>query len=528
MDYGWLAIIPPLVAIVLAFVTKRVLISLFLGVFSGGLIISGWNPFSGAAYSLSAIVGSITDEWNASLLLFNLLMGSGVAFIWRLGGSEALTTWARKRIKSRKAAGVGAWLLGIIVFFNDYVNAAIVGNVFRDISEEQKISSERLSYILDSTAAPVATFFISDWIAFQIGMVKAGMDTAGITGISSFQGYLYSIPLNLYCIFAVLFVGMLVITGRDFGPMLKAEHRAVTEGKIVRDGAKPMLDVNYELGEPKDTKPMLITFFLPLIVLVGVTLFGFWFTGGGPEGGSLMDILGASDPAKALLWGAFAMTLTGIVMAISTKIMNLAEAMDTFIDGLKLMLLACAILVLAWSLGSITGEMDLAGFIVNSLPQSLPFVFVPVTIFLLGMLISFATGTSWGTMTILTPIAIPLAYTLTNDVYLSLAMAGVVFSGAIFGDHCSPISDTTVLASIFSGADHIDHVTTQVPYALTAAGVALLMYLLFGLFELTPWILIPLGVIILFGLMYVLSNHSRRKYGINPKTKRKIKKAKSN
>lgn len=526
MEYGWLAIIPPLVAITLAFVTKRVLISLFLGIFSGGLIISGWNPFSGTAYTLSTVIGSITDEWNASLLLFNLLMGSGVAFIWRLGGSEALTTWARKKIKTRKAAGVGAWLLGILIFFNDYVNAAIVGNVFRDISEEHKISSERLSYILDSTAAPVATFFISDWIAFQIGMVKTGMETAGITSIEPFTAYLYSIPLNLYSIFAVLLVGMLVITERDFGPMLKAEHRAVTEGKIVRDGAKPMLDVNYELGEPKDTKPMLITFFLPLIVLVGVTLFGFWFTGRGA--GGITDILGASDPAKALLWGAFAMAVTGIVMAISTKIMNLAEAMDTFVDGLKLMLLACVILVMAWSLGTITAEMDLAGFIVKAIPENLPFVMIPIIIFLLGMLISFATGTSWGTMTILTPIAIPLAYVLTNDAYISVAMAGVVFSGSIFGDHCSPISDTTVLASIFSGADHIDHVSTQVPYAITAAIIAISMYLLWGQFFISPFILIPVGIVLLFGLMYGLSNLSRKKYGINPITKTKLNKKKAN
>lgn len=523
MDYGWLAILPPLVAIVLAFTTKRVLISLFLGVFTGGLIISGFNPFGGVAYTLDTVIGSMTDSWNASLLLFNLLMGAGVAFIWRLGGSEALTVWARKKVKTRRAAGVGAWLLGILIFFNDYVNAAIVGNVFRDISEEHKISSERLSYVLDSTAAPVATFFISDWIAFQIGMINQGMETAGIRGISAFQGYLHSIPLNLYCIFTVIFVGMLVISGKDFGPMLKAEHRAMTENKIVRDGAKPMMDVNYELGEPKKVKPMLLTFFLPLIVLVGVTLFGFWFTGKGA--GGLTDILGASDPAKALLWGAFAMTVTGIVMAVGNKIMDLGEAMDTFLDGLKLMLLACVILVLAWSLGSITGEMNLAGFIVETLPSTLPFVFVPVTIFLLGMLISFATGTSWGTMTILTPIAIPLAFSLTSDPILSVAMAGVVFSGAIFGDHCSPISDTTVLASIFSGADHIDHVQTQIPYALTSAAVALVMYFIYGMFQITPLVLIPAGLVMLYFLMNGLSKISQNKYNIHPETKKKIKEA---
>ncbi|WP_026894789.1 Na+/H+ antiporter NhaC family protein [Clostridiisalibacter paucivorans] len=518
--YGVLAVLPPLIAIILAFVTKRVLVSLFLGIFTGGIIISGGNPFGGVVYSLDKIVTSMTDDYNARLLLFNLIMGSGVAFIWKLGGSEALTVWARDKIKSRKSAGVGAWLLGIIVFFNDYVNAAIVGNVFRDISEEQKISTEKLSYILDSTAAPVATFFISDWIAFQIGMVKSGMDTANITSMSAFEGYLRSVPLNLYCIFAVLFVGIVVITGKDFGPMLKAEHRAISEGKIVRDGAKPMMDVGYELGEPIKTRPMIITFFAPLIVLVVVTLFGFWWTGRGA--GNLMEILGASDPATALLWGAFAMSITGIIMALTTKIMNLSEAMDTLINGFKLMLLASVILVMAWSLGGVTGDMQLADFIVNSIGENTPFAILPGIIFIIGMVVAFATGTSWGTMTILTPIAIPLAYKLTGDINLSVSMAGVVFSGAIFGDHCSPISDTTVLASIFSGADHIDHVSTQIPYALSVAVISFLMYLLYSFAGLGPIILIPIGIVLMLVMHYILSGYYEKKYGIDSRTKRAV------
>lgn len=518
--FGILTLLPPLVAIILCFLTKRVLVSLFLGILTGGIILSGGNPFAGIEYSLDTIVGSITDDWNARLLLFNLLMGAGVAFIWKMGGSKALTQWARQRIKSRKSAGVGAWLLGIIVFFNDYVNAAIVGNVFRDISEEQKVSSERLSYILDSTAAPVATFFISDWIAFQISMIKSGMDVAQITSISAFEIYVKSIPFNLYCIFAVLFVGIVVITGKDFGPMLKAEHRAITTGKTVRDGAKPMMDVSYELGEPKDVKPRLLTFFLPLIVLVAVTMFGFWWTG--RPGESLMEILGNSDPAKALLWGAFAMTITGIFMALSQKIMDLRETMDTFLEGLKLMLLACAILVLAWSLGTVTGDMSLADYIITLIGGSMPYWLLPITIFLFGMFISFSTGTSWGTMTILTPIAIPLAYKITGDIGTASVMAGVVFSGAIFGDHCSPISDTTVLASIFSGADHIDHVSTQIPYAITAAFVALVMYFIYGILGIGPIVLIPLGLIVLVGLMYVLSGYYSKKYGIDSISKQSI------
>ncbi|HKL76048.1 MAG TPA: Na+/H+ antiporter NhaC family protein [Halanaerobiales bacterium] len=511
-EYGILTLLPPLIAILLAFLTKRVLISLFIGIFSGALIITGGNPLAGVGYTLDAITESMTSSWNVRLLLFNLLMGSGVAFIWKLGGSQALATWAQKKIDSRRAAGVGAWVLGMIVFFNDYVNAAIVGNAFRDIFEKLKISTEKLSYILDSTAAPVATFFISDWIAFQIGMIKSGIDTAGIEGVDPFTAYIRSVPYNLYCILAVIFVGIIVISNKDFGPMLKAEHRAITENKQTRDGATPMMDVGYELGEPKDIKPMLKSFFYPIIALIVVSITGMWWTG--RPGENIMEILGNSAPAKALLWGAFAMTVVGFVMALTQKIMNLEETMETFMDGLKLMLMACVILVLAWTLGSITETMDLAGYIVSLLGDSVSYAFLPLVIFATGMLVAFATGTSWGTMTILTPIAIPLGFQITGDPHKALILAGVVFSGAIFGDHCSPISDTTVLSSIFSGADHMDHVSTQIPYAITVASVAAVLYLLYGFFGLSPLILIPLGIISLVILAYTLSNYFNRKYGL--------------
>ncbi len=510
-DYGILALIPPLISIILCFVTKRVLISLFAGVWAGAIIICSGNPFSGITYSLSAIIKSMTDEWNANLLLFNILMGSGIAFIWRLGGSAALTNWAKKRIKSSRQAGIGAWLLGILVFFNDYVNAAIVGNAFRDIFDNKKISKEKLSYILDSTAAPVATFFISDWIAFQIGMINAGIIAANITGVSAISGLLQSIPMNLYCIFAVLFVGIIVITGKDFGPMFNAEQRVKTTGKIFSSNSAPMMDVSNELGEADESKASLFTFFLPIIALVGVTIFGFWWTGKG-EGRTVIQILENADPAKSLLWGAFYMTATGFVIAVGRRIMDIPQAMSTIIDGMKLMLMACAILVMAWTLGSITKEMKLANYITDMIGPSFPFALLPVLIFLIGMFISFSTGTSWGTMTILTPIAIPLTYNITGDASIAVLMSGVVFSGAIFGDHCSPISDTTVLASIFAGADHMDHVKTQIPYALVCACVATLMYIVYGFTQISPFVLIPAGVIILIILANTLSAYAQRKY----------------
>ncbi len=508
-DYGILSLIPPLVAIILCFWTKQVLLSLFMGILAGGMIIKGGNPFTGLEYTLDAMVKSMTDEWNARLLLFNLLMGSGIAFIWKLGGSQALTDWAIKKIKSRKTTGIGAWLLGIFIFFNDYVNAAIVGNVFRDVAKAHRVSSEKLSYILDSTAAPVATFFISDWVAFQIGMIQSGIDAAKIENVSAFQGYMQSIPLNLYCIFSVVFVGILVFTGKDFGSMRRAEERALATGKLVRDGGQPMMDVGYELGEPLEVKPQMSNLLLPMLALVGVTLFGFLWTG--REGDGLVDILSKCDAAKALLWGAIAMTLTGIGLALGRRMMNIREAMDTVLDGLKLMLLAGCILVLAWSLGSVTKDMKLADFIITVISGNIPFAVVPVIIFFFGMIISFATGTSWGTMTILTPIAIPLTYQMTGDVHTSVAMAGVVFSGSIFGDHCSPISDTTVLSSIFAGADHIDHVSTQIPYAIAVAGVAGLMFFIYGLVQLSPVLLIGIGCALLFVLLYLLAGISAKR-----------------
>jgi Na+/H+ antiporter NhaC len=495
-DYGLLVLLPPVIAIVLCFITRRVLVSLFLGIFAGGIIISGWNPFEGLVYSIDTIIGSISDSWNASLLLFNLLMGAGIAFIWKLGGSQALANWAKEKLKSKRQVGIGSWLLGIIIFFNDYVNAAIVGSVFRDIYSSFKISKEKLSYVLDSTAAPVATFFISDWIAFQIGMVKEGIDQAGITTVEPFTGYLQSIPLNIYCIFAVIFVGIIVISRMDWGPMLKAEKRAEEKGEISRPGSAPMLDVDAELGEVvKDVKPRMITFFLPIIVLVAVTLFGFYWTGRG--GANLTEILENTDAAKALLWGAFGMTLTGIILSLVYRAMKLKDIMDTIIDGMKMMLLACSILVLAWSIGNVTSDMNLAGFVITAVGDNIPFTVIPLIIFFIGMLIAFSTGTSWGTMTILTPIAIPLVYRMTGDAPTAVMMAGIVFSGAIFGDHCSPISDTTVLSSIFSGSDHMDHVLTQIPYAILCAIVAAIMYLMYGLFSIgNNFVAIGIGIAI--------------------------------
>ncbi len=506
------AILPPLVAIVLCFVTKDVLISLFLGILTGGLLMNGFNPLAAVGYSIDTIISSMSDDWNAKLLLFNLFMGAGIAFIWRLGGSKALADWAKTKLKSRRLAVVWAWILGVIVFFNDYINAAIVGNVTRDIFEEYKISREKLAYILDSTAAPVATFFISDWIAYQLGMIQQGMESAKIEGITPLSAFIGSIPFNIYCLLTVIFVGIIALTGWDYSAMLKAEIRAKKTGKTIDDKSTPMLNLDFELGKPDESKPMIITFVLPILALLIVTIWGFYYTGAKEGGDTLIEKLGNADAATALLWGAFGMAITGIILALGTKLMTVRETMKTVVDGFKLMLLACAILVLAWSIGSVTKDMKLADFVVANVSSELPFAFIIPVIFIIGMMISFATGTSWGTMAILTPIAIPIAYKITGDPWISVTvMAGTVFSGAIFGDHSSPISDTTVLASIFSGSDHMDHVKTQFPYALTTALIALVLYVIYGVTKINPVILVVFGIIISFFTARVLYKYSLRK-----------------
>ena len=515
--YGLLALVPPIVAISLCFATKQVLISMFAGLFSGALIISHWNPFAASAYALEQIAVNMAD--NIVLLLFTMFMGVGISFIWRLGGSYALAAAAKKRFKKRRSVCLGTWGLGICCSVNDCLAAAIDGNVFRDICKDYRISSEKFSYVLDSTAAPAAAFFISDWIAYQIGMIGQGLDAAGIEGITPVAAYLKTLPYNMYSIFTLIFVGILMYTGRDYGPMLKAELRCLKTGAFNRSGAKPMLDVGSELGEAKKTRPMIRSFVLPIVITFGTIVFGIFYTGWvNPEraGAGLMDIFNYADVQLALYWGSFAMAVTGILLALGSKIMSFNETMATVVDGFKLMAMTGAILVMAWSLAAVTKQMGLGAFVAQYVGDNIPIGFLPVLVLLCSMLIAFATGTSWGTMAIMTPLSIQIGYTLTGDAHFAIGICGAVLSGAIFGDHCSPVSDTTVMSSLFSGADHIDHVATQVPYTCTVGGVIAVLYLIYGFTRISPVIMIPAGLISLYILQIVLHHISMKHYGVDP------------
>lgn len=513
--FGILSIVPPLLAILLAVITRRVILSLFLGVWVGGIIFTGGL---GIAQALNWMVGNIADSWYATLIVFNLLMGAGVGIIWKLGGSLALSNWAADKFKDERQVGIVTWLLGILIFFNDYANTAIVGSAMKDVTAKMRISKEKLSYIVDSTAAPVSTFLISDWIAYQLGMIQKGYETAGITDIapSTFTAFLNSIPFNLYCLFAIILVGIIVITRRDYGEMLDAEHRSWTTGQIIREDGQPMQTIELDIGEPKETKPMIKSFVIPIFALVAITLIGVYLTGNGPEKG-ILDIVGDAAWVKSLMWGAFGMVVSGMAIGLGYGILDLDETMENFTNGLKIMITAVTILVLAWSIGTVTDKLGTAQFVINISEGIITPAMLPAVILMASAIIAFSTGTSWGTMAIVTPIAIPMAYEITGGFQMIYVIIGTTFSGAIFGDHCSPISDTTVLSSIFSGSDHIDHVRTQIYYALTALIDALILYIVYGLTGLSPFILIPIGIVILYGAVYFFSEFDSKRKGIPAK-----------
>jgi Na+/H+ antiporter NhaC len=517
-DFGVLSLLPPLVAIILAIWTKRVLLALFAGVWIGGVMVAGGNPITGTTQTLDWIVGNAIDDWNAKILLFDFLIGAGVGLIYKSGGAMAIARALTKTVRTSKAASLMGWLLGVLIFFDDYTNTIIVGNTMRPITDKTRVSREMLAYIDDSTAAPVAGLaLVSTWIGFEVGLIGESFQDLGVT-LGPYAAWVSSVPYRFYSIFAIILVFLVAFTHRHYGPMLHAEYRARTEGKVLRDGAKPMMTTEIDLGLPKEGGNVW-TFILPILTLVFVTLYGMWVTGGGGEvyaTDGLMGVLSNSDPALALLWGSFTMVVVAFFLVLLFKQMSLEEAETAIIQGMKQMIIANSILLLAWSIKSATDAVGTAPYVVDLAQRAgVSAGIVPLIIFLVAMFISFTTGTSWGTFSIMMPIAIPLAYHVSGEVGPVLfASIGAVFAGGIFGDHCSPISDTTIMSSMFSGSDHIDHVTTQIPYAVTAAGAGIILYLLFAV-GLRAWlILLPIGLIILVGAHYLLSEWYGKKYGI--------------
>ncbi|HBY57204.1 MAG TPA: sodium:proton antiporter [Candidatus Atribacteria bacterium] len=521
-SYGFLSLLPPLVAIVLCFITKQVLASLFIGIWIGATILTGWNPLAGVTQTLGYLVDNTADSWNATILLFDFVVGGLIGLIYLSGGAYAFVKSITDKVKTARGGQFTAWLFGLIIFFDDYANTAIVGNAFRPVTDKLGISREKFSYIVDSTAAPVASLaLISTWIGYEVGLIGDAIEGTSVS-LTPYTIFLQSIPYRFYSIFAILLVLFVALSQRDYGPMLKAEHRTRTTGKVFADGATPLSGgskLKVLEGVPQKTINMVV----PIIVLVGVSIFGMWWTGGGTSAESFTTAIADADAMTALLWGAVFAVIVAIIMYKAQGIGTLADMMDAFIDGAKMMVLANLILISAWSIGSVCDEIGTAPYVVNAAKGVISPVLLPMVIFIICNIISFSTGTSWGTMAIAMPIAIPLALALGVPLPLGIS---AVLTGSVMGDHCSPLSDTTIMSSMFSGSDHIDHVKTQVPYSLTAAGVAVVGYILAGS-GMSVALVLPLGIILVGILLYLFSSISAKSAGISfPLPELQVKEAK--
>jgi Na+/H+ antiporter NhaC len=481
VDFGILSLLPPVLAIGLCIATKEVIPSLFVGIWIAGTMLAGWNPVIGFGKAVESLWNSLGDPWGARIVLTSLTMGGLVGVMQVGGGIDAAINWITKKIKSPRGAMFFTELAGFIIFFEDYVNTAVVGTTMSPITDRYKISKEKLSYIVDTTAAPIACIAgISSWIAYMVGQIGSQFNELGITA-SPYVTYLKSVPFVLYNIVALVLLTYVVFSQRDFGPMLAAERRARKTGKILRDGAQPLVNTSVEGTKADEDCPRRgINFVLPIVFLVSLIFLMLIVTGGWP-GVSIATAIGEGSSSKALVWGSFGSVFLTIVLYSVQRLASMQKLFKGYMEGMMSIFVGTIILVFAWGIGSSIKQVGTASYIVSIAGDILSPGWIPIITFITGAIVSFCTGTSYGTMGILMPIVVPLVYKVSqgagvDPMMFMIPTIGAVFGGAVWGDHCSPISDTTIMSSMFSGADHMDHVNTQIPYALTAAAGAMTGY----------------------------------------------------
>lgn len=500
--YGtWISLIPPLVAIGLALITREVILSLFAGIWIGALFLVSFNPFDGTARSLDLLIEALVNADHIAIIVFSLLLGGMVGVMSRGGGTQGVVDQLSKFATTRKRGQLFSWFSAFFIFFDDYANTLIRGNALRPMTDRLSISREKLAYIVDSTAAPLAvSAVITTWIGFEItqiqnalsGLAAQTTDAALATQLqagadNAFIIFLHSIPYLFYPILALAFVVMTIVMRKEFGPMLTAERRAYSGGGVIRPGSMPATDTNLETMQPIEGKPKRwVNAALPVLSVIVVALYGLYTTGASAlaEGESgLTNIIGNADPFAALLWASFTGCAVAIGLVVFQKVLTLNQALESWVGGMQSMLMAVIILILAWGLGGVTQEIGTGTYLASLLEDNLPLALLPGLVFFIAAVTAFSTGTSWGTMAILFPVVVPLAVAMGAGIgfaggeHYSILLGSVssVMAGAVFGDHCSPISDTTVLSSMSSACDLIDHVRTQLPYALVIAGVAIVV-----------------------------------------------------
>ena len=523
--FGVLTILPPLVAIVLAFATKNVIVSLVLGVMSGGFLLNlnGMNVFSALFSSFLDLVdraiAALADPWNAGIILQVLAIGGVINLVAKMGGAKAIAEALAKKAKNARSAQLITWASGLLVFFDDYANSLIIGPMMRPVTDKMKISRERLAFVIDATAAPVAGLaIISTWIGLEVGLIGDGFNAIGVEA-NAFSVFLNTTPFRFYNILILGFIVLTSIMLKDFGPMREAELRARRgESKLAssKEIDEKISSEHSDLEPLPGVKLNIWNAIIPIGILIVGSLFAFYYSGyqtilSGDDATlielvknsplsfvSIREAFSNADASVALFQAALFAGIVALCMGVNKKIFTVSQGLEMWVDGMKTLVITCVILICAWSLSSVIKELGTAKFLVTLLSGSVPAFLLPSIIFVLGGIISFATGTSFGTIGILMPLTIPLAHSINPEMSYIVVSISAVLTGSIFGDHCSPISDTTILSSMGAGCNHIDHVRTQMPYALFVGAIAILFGYIPAGFGLPIYLIMPVAFIVMF------------------------------
>ena len=512
---SWVSVMPPVVAIVLALITRQAHLSLFMGILIGVCIHTGgiWSGLTTSldTYLVYSLAGSSS---HTSILMFTLAFGGLIGVMSANGGLKGIVAAASKYATNNFRGQLVTAIMGLVIFIDDYSNTLLVGNMMRPFTDSVRISREKLSYLVDSTAAPVASLAaISTWSIFQMSLLDSPYKAHGISA-NLYLTFLQSIPYSFYCIFTLVFLFATVLMRREMGPMHKAETRSQTTGAVLAENAQPMVDESLVREFEESKLSHWSNGLIPILAVLVITICGLFITGiEGLDNGSpktIRNIIGNSNANASLIWGSFLAGFIAIIMCVSGGLLSLIKAMDAWISGVRSMVMACIILVLAWTIGDVCADMKTAEYIVDLTSGFLTPALLPAVTFFTAAVISFSTGSSWATMSILVPVTVPMSIQLLggegnqvvqDPIFLS-TFAGVL-SGSVFGDHCSPISDTTVLSSTASGSDHIDHVRTQLPYALISGVIALLAGYIFTGLGISLIVSLSVGLVLVIGVLKI-------------------------
>ncbi len=492
------ALVPPVVAIVLALITKEVYSSLFVGILVGGLFVSGFS-FEGTITHIfnDGFAAVLSDSYNVGILIFLVVLGAMVSLMNRAGGSAAFGHFAKEKIKSRAGAQLATVALGVLIFIDDYFNCLTVGSVMKPVTDEHKVSRAKLAYLIDATAAPVCIIApISSWAAAVSGFVE---------GEDGFSIFIRAIPYNYYALLTIVMMIAIILLNINYGPMRAHEANALkgdlfTSGKAAASNEKI----------PVNSKGKVIDLVIPIITLIVCCVIGMIYTGGFFEGEGFVTAFSNSDASVGLALGSICAMLITIIIYLIRRVLSFGECMECLPDGFKAMVPAILILTFAWTLKAMTDSLGAAEFVAAAMEQSAGALmnFLPAIIFLVGCFLAFSTGTSWGTFGILIPIVV--AVFANSNPQLMIISISACMAGAVCGDHCSPISDTTIMASAGAQCDHVNHVSTQLPYALTVAAVSFVTYLVAG-FAQNPWVPLPVGILLLLLCLVLIKNFGNTK-----------------